>query len=71
MPRRRGFRALGHGLREGLGVDAGLVGPLAGPRHRLLPGSFPDDLPPGAGGFDAVTLAVDFEHIPASPGWRR
>jgi len=58
------FRALGHSLREGLGVDAGLVGPLTGPNYRLVPGSFPDAVPPDAVGFDAVTMAAVFEHIP-------
>ncbi len=58
------FRALGHSLREGWGVDAALVGPLDGPRYRLLPGSFPNDMPSDAGVFDAVTMAAVFEHIP-------
>lgn len=58
------FRALGHSLREGLGLDPGLVGPLTGERYRLLPGSFPQDVPSGAGGFDAITMAAVFEHIP-------
>jgi SAM-dependent methyltransferase len=58
------FRVLGHSLREGLGIDAALAGPLTGPNYRLVPGSFPDALASDAGGFDAVTMAAVFEHIP-------
>jgi 2-polyprenyl-3-methyl-5-hydroxy-6-metoxy-1,4-benzoquinol methylase len=45
-------------------MDDALVGPLAGPRYQLLPGSFPADLPSDAGEFDAITMAAVFEHIP-------
>lgn len=58
------FRAIGPGLREGLGLDPALVGVLEGERYRLLPGRFPDDVPDDAGPFDAITMLALFEHIP-------
>lgn len=58
------FRALGHSLRDGFGLDADLVGPLTGPRYRLEPGMFPSDVPDDVGTFDAITMAAAFEHIP-------
>ena len=58
------FRSIGPALRSGLGLDGDLLGELEGPRYRLLPGHFPDDLPPGSGPFDVVTMLAVFEHIP-------
>jgi SAM-dependent methyltransferase len=58
------FRALGHGLREGVGVDPALAGPLEGDRYRLTPGSFPADAPDDPGSFDAVTILAVLEHVP-------
>lgn len=58
------FRALGHSLRHGLGIDSELVGELQGERYRLVPGWFPQDLPADAGEFDVVTMLAVFEHIP-------
>lgn len=58
------FRAIGPGLREGIGLDPELLGPLDGPNYRLLPGRFPDDLPGDPGRFDAITMLALFEHIP-------
>jgi 2-polyprenyl-3-methyl-5-hydroxy-6-metoxy-1,4-benzoquinol methylase len=58
------FRALGPALRDGLGMDDALLGPLTGDRYHLLPGSFPSELPSDAGEFDAITMAAVFEHIP-------
>ena len=58
------FRAIGPALRSGLGLDGDLLGELEGPSYRLVPGFFPDDLPPGAGPFDVVTMLAVFEHIP-------
>ncbi|MGI9051870.1 MAG: class I SAM-dependent methyltransferase [Ilumatobacteraceae bacterium] len=58
------FRALGWSLAAGLGLDDALVGPLSGERYRLVPGSFPADVPADAGEFDAITMAAVFEHIP-------
>jgi 2-polyprenyl-3-methyl-5-hydroxy-6-metoxy-1,4-benzoquinol methylase len=57
-------RSLGPSLREGLGIDANLVGELTGDRYRLVPGYFPKDVPPDAGDFDVVSMLALFEHIP-------
>jgi len=59
------FRRLGPGLREGIGLDPALAGPLDGERYRLRPGSFPDDAPDEPGTFDVVTMLAVMEHIPA------
>ncbi|UDY35587.1 class I SAM-dependent methyltransferase [Dermatobacter hominis] len=58
------FRAIGPALRSGLGLDGDLLGELEGPAYRLVPGHFPEDLPPGSGPFDVVTMLAVFEHIP-------
>ena len=48
------FRKLGAGLREGVGIDPDLAGPLDGERYRLTPGRFPEDSPLSSDAFDAV-----------------
>jgi SAM-dependent methyltransferase len=58
------FRRLGPALREGIGLDPALAGPLEGDRYRLIPGTFPADAPEGAGSFDAVTMLAVLEHVP-------
>jgi 2-polyprenyl-3-methyl-5-hydroxy-6-metoxy-1,4-benzoquinol methylase len=59
------FRAVGFGLRDGIGIDADLLGELASDSYRLLPGRFPDDLPADVGTFDVITMLAVFEHVPA------
>ncbi len=58
------FRALGPGLREGVGLDPALDQPIEGDRYRLLPGTFPADAPDEPGTFDAVTMLAVMEHVP-------
>jgi SAM-dependent methyltransferase len=58
------FRRLGPALREGLGLDPALRGPLAGERYRLQPGLFPADGPDEPGTFDVVTMLAVLEHLP-------
>ena len=58
------FRRLGPGLRQGIGLDPALAGPLDGDRYRLLPGSFPLDAPDEPGSFDAITMLAVLEHVP-------
>jgi 2-polyprenyl-3-methyl-5-hydroxy-6-metoxy-1,4-benzoquinol methylase len=60
------FRAIGFGLRHGVGIDSDLLGELRAERYRLLPGRFPDDLPPDVGPFDVITMLAVFEHVPAA-----
>jgi 2-polyprenyl-3-methyl-5-hydroxy-6-metoxy-1,4-benzoquinol methylase len=57
------FRAIGPALREGVGIDPDLVGPLEGPNYRLAPGRFPEDLPEAAAPFDAVCALAVLEHV--------
>ncbi len=59
------FRRLGPGLREGIGLDPALAGPLDGDRYRLLPGSFPLDAPDEPESFDAITMLAVLEHVPS------
>ena len=59
------FRVLGPSLREGLGLDPDLAGPLQGPAYSLVPGTFPEDLPATGAGFDAVCVLAVLEHVPA------
>jgi 2-polyprenyl-3-methyl-5-hydroxy-6-metoxy-1,4-benzoquinol methylase len=60
------FRVIGPALREGVGLDAGLAGPLVGSNYTLRPGHFPDDAPDEAGTFDAVCALAVLEHVDAS-----
>ena len=64
LPRRRAVPRLGAGLRDGVGLDPALVGPLDGERYHLHPGAFPADAPDEPGSFDAVTMLAVLEHIP-------
>jgi SAM-dependent methyltransferase len=57
------FRRLGPALREGVGLDPALRGPLTGERYRLRPGLFPADAPDEPGGFDVVTMLAVLEHL--------
>lgn len=58
------FRRVGHGLREGVGLDPTLAGPLEGERYHLEPGFFPKDAPDEEATFDAITMLALLEHIP-------
>jgi hypothetical protein len=62
------FRSLGPSLREGLGIDANLVGELTGDRYRLVPGYFPKDVPPDAGDFDVVSMLALFDPVGRGSG---
>lgn len=57
------FRVIGPGLREGIGLDPGLAGPLRGSNYSLQPGFFPGDLPDDAEPFDAICALAVLEHI--------
>lgn len=57
------FRRLGPLVGEGIGVDPELDEPRAGRTYRLLPGSFPADLPDSQP-FDVITMLAVLEHIP-------
>jgi SAM-dependent methyltransferase len=57
------FRRLGPALRDGVGLDPALRGPLAGERYRLEPGLFPADAPDEPGAFDVVTMLATLEHL--------
>ena len=59
------FRALGPALREGVGLDPDLAGPLAGPNYSLYPGWFPADAPAESEAFDAVCALAVLEHVEA------
>lgn len=48
----------------GLEPDAAVVAGEGAPRHRVIPGLFPQDLPAGAA-FDVVSFHDVFEHLPA------
>ena len=59
------FAALGAKVGAGsLGVDPTLARPLTVNGCRLLPGTFPDAVPPGTAPFDAITLLAVLEHFP-------
>src|SRR3954469_4874410 len=57
------FRHLGPALREGVGIDPDLAGPLEGSNYSLRPGVFPVK-PTEGGAFDAVCALAVFEHVP-------
>jgi SAM-dependent methyltransferase len=59
------FRVIGPALRDGVGLDPDLAGPLSGPNYALRPGTFPDDAPDEAGTFDAVCALAVLEHVRA------
>ncbi len=60
------FKQLGLRIGQGVGIDPELshVVEVSGSRHRLLPGTFPFDLPP-LEPFDAITMLALLEHIPS------
>ena len=58
------FQLLQSKVREGVGIDTALTEPVERGAYRLLPGRFPDDLPPDVGKFDAITMLAVLEHIP-------
>jgi cyclopropane fatty-acyl-phospholipid synthase-like methyltransferase len=59
------FRVIGPALREGIGLDPDLAGPLTGSNYSLRPGLFPDDAPDEAETFDAVCALAVLEHVGA------
>jgi 2-polyprenyl-3-methyl-5-hydroxy-6-metoxy-1,4-benzoquinol methylase len=58
------FRAIGPALREGVGLDPDLAGPLTGANYVLRPGTFPADAPDEPGTFDTVCALAVLEHVP-------
>jgi SAM-dependent methyltransferase len=60
------FRRLGPALREGVGLDPALVGPVRADRYELRHGSFPADSPDESESFDAITVLAVLEHVPPS-----
>jgi SAM-dependent methyltransferase len=60
------FRAIGPGLRQGIGVDPALAGPLESTKYSLRPGAFPDAAPDEECGFDAVCALAVLEHVDAN-----
>ena len=59
------FAALGSALGAGsLGVDPTLEKENTVNGCRLLPGFFPDAMPPGTAPFDAITMLAVLEHFP-------
>jgi 2-polyprenyl-3-methyl-5-hydroxy-6-metoxy-1,4-benzoquinol methylase len=58
------LRALGPRLASGVGLDPLLEKPVEHERFRLLPGSFPEDVPQGP--FDVITMLAVLEHVAAS-----
>ncbi len=58
------FRSIGPALREGVGVDPDLAGPLEGPNYHLSPGYFPKEAPLESGTFDTVCALAVLEHVP-------
>jgi cyclopropane fatty-acyl-phospholipid synthase-like methyltransferase len=60
------FRVIGPALREGVGLDPALAGPLTGSNYTLHPGHFPGDAPDEAETFDAVCALAVLEHVGAN-----
>ncbi|MEY4917744.1 MAG: hypothetical protein RL616_1657 [Verrucomicrobiota bacterium] len=59
------FAALGANVGAGsLGVDPTLSAPITVNGCRLLPGFFPEAVPPGTPPFDAITMLAVLEHFP-------
>jgi SAM-dependent methyltransferase len=60
------FRQLGPRAVGGVGIDPALAGePGTVDGAQLVRGTFPQDVPPGAGAFDAITMLAVVEHIAA------
>ena len=59
------FRVIGPALREGIGLDPDLAGPLYGSNFSLRCGRFPDDAPDESETFDSVCALAVLEHIGA------
>jgi 2-polyprenyl-3-methyl-5-hydroxy-6-metoxy-1,4-benzoquinol methylase len=57
------FRRLGPALREGIGLDPALTEPIEAERYRLVPGTFPEDVPDQPGQFDVITMLAVLEHL--------
>ena len=61
------FAVLGPAVGAGsLGVDPTLKTDITVNGCRLLPGTFPEAVPPGTAPFDAITLLAVLEHFPPS-----
>jgi 2-polyprenyl-3-methyl-5-hydroxy-6-metoxy-1,4-benzoquinol methylase len=57
------FELLGDRIVGGIGIDPELRAPIERNGYRLLPGSFPQDLP-DVEPFDVITMLAVLEHIP-------
>jgi 2-polyprenyl-3-methyl-5-hydroxy-6-metoxy-1,4-benzoquinol methylase len=60
------FRMIAPALREGVGMDPDLAGPLCGTNFSLRPGHFPEDAPDEPETFDSVCALAVLEHIDAN-----
>lgn len=56
------FRFAGKHISGGLGVDPGLAVQFNGGHYQLVPGKFPQAVPPGAQ-FDVITMLAVLEHL--------
>jgi 2-polyprenyl-3-methyl-5-hydroxy-6-metoxy-1,4-benzoquinol methylase len=56
------FKMAGNKLRQGVGVDPGIDREIVSPNYRLIPGTFPENIPLNLN-FDVITMLAVFEHL--------